>query len=178
MNLENKTTPWRYALPAVVLHWLLALLFPLMAGLGWYMLSIEDAPGSGWYFDLHKSVGLLVLALVLLRVVWRLGHTPQPAALSPWRARLAALTQTLLYAGIIVMPLTGLLGAWFSKYGVAFFGVNLSATAVPNHDLSEKFFAIHGAVIWFLVGLLFVHIAGALKHLLIDRDGVFQRMWR
>src|SRR4051794_4060534 len=62
---------WRYSPPAVVLHWLIALLIATLFGLGWYMMEIERQPGADWYFNLHRSLGLSVAVLVVLRVIWR-----------------------------------------------------------------------------------------------------------
>jgi cytochrome b561 len=170
---------WRYATPAILLHWLLALLVTGMMGLGWYMMSIEDEPNSGWYFDLHKSVGLLVVALVLLRLLWRAGNRPEklPASLPQWQVRAAAITHWLLYTCLIVMPLAGLIGAALSKHGIAFFGLALPVLVAPNHDLSEQFFDIHSTVAWVLTGLVALHVASAIKHAMVDHDGVFKRMW-
>ena len=175
----NAATPWRYTGTAVGLHWLLALLLSFMAALGWYMLSVEDEPGSASYFNLHKSIGLVVALLVAARIVWRLTHRPAPlpANVPAWHARLSALNVALLYALMVLLPLTGYLGAAYSKYGVALFGLALPAWAQPDHDTAERFFDIHGALIWVLVGLVAVHVLGALKHLLVDKDGVFQRIW-
>lgn len=182
MNFSKQDTvvqpPWAYGKPAIILHWFLALLLAGMVSLGWYMTSIEDDPGSGWYFNLHKSVGITVLVLVGLRLLWRLRHKPQalPSFVPAWQARLASGTQRLLYLCMFVLPITGLTGALYSKDGIAFFGIALPHPA-PNHDFSEKIFSIHGAAAWVLVALVTLHAAGGLKHLLIDRDGVFQRMW-
>ena len=170
---------WHYALPAVLLHWILALLTVAMAALGWYMVSIEDAPGSGWYFALHKSLGLTLLGLVLLRWLWRSSHRPGPlpASVTVLQARIAALTHVLLYLCLFLMPLSGAIGAAFSKSGLAFFGHPLPRFVAPDHAMSERLFTLHGVVLWTLVGLLALHVAAGVKHLLIDRDGVFQRMW-
>ena len=182
MNLPNRhaefSASWSYAKPAIVLHWLLALLLFFMVPLGWYMTSIEDQPGSGWYFNLHKSIGIMVFALVALRLLWRLRHKPEnlPSSVPQWRANAASWTQHLLYLCMLILPATGFTGALFSKDGVGFFGVAIAHPA-PNHDLSELLFSIHGATVWVLVALVLLHVAGGLKHLVIDRDGVFQRMW-
>lgn len=170
---------WRYATPAVVLHWTLGLLIAGMLGLGWYMMSIEDDPGSDRYFNLHKSIGLLVLALVLVRLVWRLTHPPAalPGSVPTWEARLSLLTQRALYGCMLLMPVLGFVGALYSKAGVRFFGLQLPAWVVPDHDIAERFFGLHGALGWVIVALVLLHVAGGLKHLLLDRDGVFQRMW-
>lgn len=171
-------TPWTYSNLAIALHWILAVLIVAMVSLGWYMMSIEDEPGSGWYFNLHKSIGITILALVILRVLWRLGHKPQdlPASVPTWKVTLAHWTQFLLYVCILVMPITGLAGALYSKSGVIFFGLPLPHPT-PNHDLAEQLFSVHGITVWILVSIVSLHVAGGLKHLLVDRDGVFQRMW-
>lgn len=178
-NRHAIDSDWHYAPPAVALHWLLAFLIAALVGLGWYMLSIEDRPDSGWYFNLHKSFGLLVFALVLLRILWRFNHKPAelPARLPQWQARFASLTHWLLYACMIVMPVTGFIGASFSKSGVAFFGMKLPVWAAPDHGVAEQFFSIHSIVAWVLVALVALHALAGFKHLLINKDGVFQRMW-
>lgn len=175
----NATGTWTYARPALALHWILAVSLTGMVALGWFMISIEDDPGSDWYFNLHKSIGISIFLLVLLRIVWRLTHRPEPlpSFVPAWQIKLSSVTQMLLYTCMIVLPVAGFIGARYSKDGIAFFGVALP-TAVPNHDLAELFFSVHGVTAWILVGLVALHVAGALKHLLIDRDGVFQRMWR
>ncbi|MFC5497621.1 cytochrome b [Caenimonas terrae] len=170
---------WRYGRPAIVLHWLLAALIVLMVALGWSMMTIEHGPQGPWYFDLHRSIGLVVFALVLLRIVWRLFHRPAPlpAGLPRWQVALSSVTQGLLYACMVVMPVTGYLGSAYSKAGVRFFGLPLPAWATPARATAHQLFEIHSITVWVLVGLVALHAAGGLKHLLVDRDGVFQRMW-
>ena len=170
---------WRYSRPAALLHWSVAILLMAMAALGWFMMTIEEDPGSVWYFDLHKSFGLVLAALVALRLIWRLTHRPEalPATLPAWQIRLAHWTQFLLYVLMVLMPLTGYLGASYSKKGVQFFGISTPHWALPNHDLAEQFYGIHSALIWAIVALVALHVLGALKHLLMDKDAVFRRMW-
>jgi cytochrome b561 len=170
---------WRYAAPAVLLHWLLAVMIASLLGIGWYMMAIEDDPGSDRYFDIHKSFGIIVFGLVLLRIVWRATHrpVPLPTTLPNWQVRLSLVTEWALYVCMLLMPVIGFLGASFSKSGVAFFGIRLPSWAGPNHDTAELFFGLHSALAWVLVALIALHAIGGLKHLLIDKDGVFQRMW-
>jgi cytochrome b561 len=169
---------WRYGTPAIVLHWLLALLVAFMASLGWYMMTVEHDPGGRWYMDLHKSIGLIVFGLVLLRVIWRLLHKPDPlpAGVPRWQSHLSSLTHGLLYACMILLPVTGILGAEYSRAGLAFFGIPLQAVA-PNRTTSKLFFEIHETLVWTLVTLVALHVMAAFKHLLVDRDQVFERMW-
>lgn len=172
-------TTWRYSRTAVVLHWTVALLLAATSGLGWYMMSIEDEPGSAWYFDLHKSVGVVIALLIASRVGWRLANRPEPlpAGVPMWQAKAAEGTQALLYVLMVLMPITGYLGASYSKAGVRLFGLATPQWALPNHDRAEQFFGIHSVLIWVLVVLVVIHVLGALKHLVMDKDGVHQRMW-
>ena len=173
------TTTWRYGSVAIALHWVLAALIVGMLALGWFMMTIEKQPQGPWYFDLHRSVGLVVFALVLLRILWRFAHRPEalPSSVMRWQVTLSWFTQYLLYACMVVMPVTGFLGSAYSKAGVRFFGLALPAWATPSDATAEWFFSVHSTTVWILVALVVLHVAGGLKHLVVDRDGVFQRMW-
>lgn len=168
----------RYTPLAITLHWLLAILITGMMALGWYMLSIEHSPGSGWYFMLHQSIGLIIIILVIMRLVWRLLKTAPslPTTIPKWQITASKLSHWLLYALMIGMPFVGLTGSFFSKDNVSFFGVALPRITSPNHDLSEIYFSMHSAIAWFIVVLVAVHVLAALKHLM-NKDGIFQRMW-
>lgn len=170
---------WKYRLPAVVLHWLVALLIVGLFGLGWYMMSVERQPGADWYFNLHRSLGLTLAALVVLRVLWRLSHRPQelPESVPFWEKKLSLAAHWLLYACMVVMPLTGYLGSAYNKSGVAFFGLPLPFWAAPSRNLSKLFFTIHESLVWVFVAVIVLHALAGFKHLLIDKDKVFQRMW-
>ncbi len=169
---------WRYSRTAIVLHWLLALLITLTTAIGWRMMLIEHEPGAEVFFDLHRSIGLVIATLVVVRVLWRLTHRPEPLPPGPaWNSRLASITHGLLYVLMVALPTTGYLGASFTKSGVKWFGLATPRWAQPNHDLAEQFFGIHGILLWTLVVLVALHSLGGLKHLLVDRDHVFHRMW-
>jgi cytochrome b561 len=150
-----------------------------LLALGWYMMSVEDDPGSEWYFDLHTSLGIIVFGLVSLRIVWRATHRPAPlpASLPRWQIKLSQATEWALYVCMLLMPILGFLGASYSKSGVGFFGSRLPAWALPDHATAELFFGLHSALAWVLVACIALHAAGGLKHLLVDKDNVFQRMW-
>ena len=170
-------SPWRYGRTAVALHWLLAILMTLTTAIGWRMMWIRRQPGSEQLFELHKSIGLVIAALVALRVLWRLTHRPEPLPPGPpWQATLATGSHALLYVLMVALPITGYLGASYSKAGVHWFGIATPQWTAPDRDVSERWFAAHGVLLWTAVAVVVVHVAGALKHL-FDRDGVFQRMW-
>ena len=179
VNPAILSAQWRYGRPAVLLHWLVAILIAGLLGLGWYMMSIEKEPGSEWYFNLHRSLGLTLAGLVVLRLIWRISHKPAELLDSVpfWEKKLSLATHWLLYACIVVMPLTGYLGASYNKSGVAFFGLKLPFWAANSRDLSKLFFTIHSTLVWVLVAVIVLHVLAGFKHLLVDKDNVFQRMW-
>lgn len=179
MAMTTTSTAWRYSRPAIFLHWLLAALIVFMAALGWYMMSVEREPGGQQWMDLHRSIGLVVAALVLLRIVWRLGHRPQPlpAGVPRWQVLLSGATQALLYLVMVALPVTGIVGSSYSRAGLSFFGLALPRWAVTNRATSHQYFGIHELLVWVLVALVVLHVLGGLKHLLVDRDQVFGRMW-
>ena len=168
----------RYTRTAVALHWLMALLIAAQAGLGWYMTSIEDEGGER-YFGLHMSMGLIVAGLLVWRIAWRLRHRPPslPQTIPAWQRAAAHATHWFLYAAMAAMPLAGFLGASMTKEGVVFLGQPLPRLASPDHDMAEQFFAIHSLIATLLVVAVAVHVLAGLKHLLLDKDGVFERMW-
>ena len=107
MNTKNMNTPgWRYAAPARLLHWLMAVLIPAMLALGWTMMEVEDDPGSDVYFNLHKSLGLLLLLLLAARAAWRLSHRPADLPPSVICTIFGVVTST-------VMPSSGILASEF-----------------------------------------------------------------
>jgi cytochrome b561 len=169
----------RYGTAAIVLHWLLVLGTMVMAVLGWFMVDIEKQPGSARYFDLHKSLGLVIALLVVTRVAWRMGNRVEglSATLPMWQVKLAHLIQLMLYALMVLVPLTGYLGASYSKAGVIFFGLPTPRWFPVDEAIAEQVFDIHSALVWIFVALVAIHVLGALKHLLVDKDGVFERMW-
>jgi len=176
---DEQTSGEQYAAPAKLLHWILAVLFIGMVGLGWYMMDIEDSPGSDWYFNLHKSIGLVVIGLVILRAAWRFTHRPAalPITIPSWQITASTISHWALYAIMFTLPLIGAIGAAFSKSGLVFFGSPLPRVVTANHDVAEFFFSVHSFAAWILVTLVCLHVLAGLKHLLIDKDGVFQRMW-
>lgn len=175
----SSTNAPRYTGVAIALHWLVAALVAGQFAWGWLMIDIPKQPPGprAEAFNLHKSFGLLILALMVARLAWRLGHPP-PAlpAMAHWQKNLAQATHAGLYVALFAMPFSGYLGSAVSGYPVKFFGIVLPAWASPNPALKEFLSAVHYAVAWLFVALLATHVAGALRHALIDRDGLLHRM--
>jgi cytochrome b561 len=201
------STRLRYSTGAIILHWLTAafVLFNLVTGLFHHAI-----PKGIWAF--HVSSGITILALTVIRIVWRLTHRPPTYLPMPgWDRRLAGVTHFLLYLTMLAAPLTGwaMVSASTPKPPVA---AALHAAApqpgpapkprqtllwgvVPLPKLApivalgrgpdgpaqlkaarEQFEERHGAIAWILLGLIVLHVAGALKHQLIDRQRELARM--
>lgn len=178
MSKIEPASPWRYSTGAVVLHWVIAALIIFMAALGWYMMTIEHTPAGNQALMLHKSIGQIVFVLVLLRVLWRIFHRaePLPPDVSRWQVELSRWTQALLYFLMLAIPLTGIFGSEYSRNGLAFFGTKLPEWVTPSRATAHQLFEIHSTLVWVLVAAFALHVLGALKHLVLDRDDVFQRM--
>ncbi len=190
----------RYTRTAVVLHWLIALGIFAMFALGWYMSELpKDAPKQmgfdlfdlgiytwqlaaeasprTFYYNLHKSIGVTLLALIIIRVLWRITHRT-PALLTSyktWEKKLATGTHHLLYLLMVAMPLSGLIMAVNSKYGIKWFGINFSG-GLDNEAYRDFFKEVHEAIGAILLIIVILHIAGALKHKFIDKDDTMKRM--
>lgn len=179
MLIESQNEGWHYDFMSKLLHWLLAILLIGLIALGLFMVSIEDQPNSGWYFNLHKSLGILAALLIGLRILWRLTHKPAslPKTVPKWQAFGSRFIHLLLYLCMIIMPLSGFMGSAFGKHGVAFFGWELPKLVENNRYISHQLFEIHEIVAWVLIALISLHIVASLKHLILNKDGVFQRMW-
>ena len=175
-----RQTASRYSTVAIVLHWLIFALIIANVFVGGWM---EDAEGPAKFeqFQMHKSLGLTVLALSLARLVWRLTHPapPLPADMALWERALARTTQALFYVLMIGIPLLG--WAAVSAGGAPeapLFGV-LPGPNLPiaqDEPLSHALGDAHKAAVKSFYVLLALHVAGALKHQFIDRDDVMARM--
>src|SRR5450755_4365263 len=170
----------RYTNTAIVLHWLIAVAVLGLIGWGWWMQAIPKNPGGPRVdaFNLHKSIGMTVLLLTLVRIGWRVRHPPPPFTPMPrWQAQLARAVHLLFYVCLIIQPLSGYLGSAFSGYPVRFFGVVLPAWAPKSDALKDALSLVHLVDSWVLVGALALHLAGTVNHALLERDGSFRRMW-
>ena len=168
----------RYARAQIVLHWLIALAIIAMLGIGLYMVGLPKGLAfKSSLINFHKSLGMTVFLLVLIRIVVRLvaGRPPLPP-MQAWQRAAASMTQALLYVAMIIIPLTGYLGSSFNKFGTHFWGVPLPMWGWDDAGLRKILFTLHTVSAWVLIALIVLHVAGALKHQLIDRDRLMERM--
>jgi cytochrome b561 len=170
----------RYSLPAIVLHWLIALLIIGTFTLG---LVMTDIPGLTLtklrYFSWHKWAGVTVLALATLRLLWRLRRTPPayPGIMPAWQSRAAHGLHGLLYVLMFAVPLSGYFYSLAAGVPVVYFGLfPLPALIDADPALKPVLGALHYWLNMLLAGLVAVHLLAALKHALFDRDGIMGRM--
>lgn len=178
MTLKN--TAERWGTVSQSLHWLIVLLILAAATFGLVMDELPRSPKYFWVYTAHKSIGISVLALMLLRLAWRLyAGAPAPVPGTPtWQARVASATHWALYAIALAMPLSGWLYdsasglrpfRWFGLFDMPKLVRPHAWTADAAHDAHELLFLL-------LVGLVAVHAAAALYHHLFLRDDTLRRM--
>jgi cytochrome b561 len=170
--------PTRYTATAMALHWLLALALVGIFAVGLYMTSLPFSPARLKLYNWHKWAGVTILTLSALRLLWRLTHRPPADLPMPaWQARVAHLTHNLLYVLFFAVPLAGWAYSSAAGFPIVWFGVLQLPDFVPKDKaLADTFKLIHQFAAYGLGLLVAAHVAGALKHIVIDRDGLLARM--
>lgn len=172
----------RYHTLARALHWLMAAIILTLVAVGIYMAGLpDDAPGRGTIFMLHKSFGVLALLLVFARTAWRWYKRPPelPAVLQLWEKRLANSAHHVLYLFMFIVPFSGYAMSSFGGYPVSFFGLfRVPALFPKNETLGGIVHESHELLAYTMLAIIALHVAGALKHRLIDRPAadVLKRM--
>ena len=175
----------RYTAVAIALHWIIAFSIIGLIAVGWLMEEMDPGPDYFAIVQLHKSFGITILLLSVARIIWRLMNPPPPEPPMPgWQKLAASAVHVLFYVLIIAMPLTGWIMASASTDApTRYFGlVDIRLPGIPALDLAtregleEGFEQVHGNLAWVIIGLLVLHVAGALKHQFVDKDGLLARM--
>lgn len=171
---------------AVLLHWVLGLALVMIFGLGLYMADLPFSPQRLQYYSWHKWAGVCVLALSGVRLLWRLTHRPPalPAqiesAMPVWQRLAHTGTHVGLYLLFFAVPLLGWAYSSAAGFPVVLFGLwPLPDFVAANPALAELIKPLHKLSAFAMAALVLLHVAGALKHAIIDRDGLLSRMgWR
>lgn len=161
-----------------LLHWLSAALVAAAFGLAWSFNALAPGQTSGRLVEVHRSVGLTILGVTALRLGWRALHPLPPLPRSPaWEVWLARGVQALLYVGLLSQPLIGWAGSSAQGDTVSYLGlVALPDLVDADPDRAERIFGFHKTIGITILVLLALHVAGALRHGLLKRDGVLRRM--
>ena len=169
----------RYGAVAIAFHWLVAAALFVTFPLGLYMADLPLSPRKLTLVSYHKWIGVTVLALMSLRLAWRLTHRPPPLppAMPAWQRRAATLAHWMLYALLLAIPLSG----WLYSSAVGVPTVYLGLWQLPDlvgkdKALAEALKLAHKSLNFTLLALVVVHVAAAIKHHFVDRDGLLARM--
>jgi cytochrome b561 len=178
--MQWRNTESRFGWVAIGLHWLTALAVLGLFGLGLWM--VELSYYDDWYRQapaLHKSVGILLFAGLVLRLIWR-GLNPAPAPRGKaWERRSAAVVHRLMLAGLLLLMVAGYLISTADGRPIAVFGVFEVPATLHGIDGQEDWAGwFHRWLAYGLMALVALHAGAALKHQFIDRDGTLRRMLR
>lgn len=178
MSLKN--SEHHYGWLAVVLHWLVAAVVVGLFALGFWMVDLSYY--DEWYRkgpDLHRSIGLILFAVVVFRLLWRFINTsPRPlASHKRWEVVSAHVAHSLLYVLMFVAMGSGYLITTADGSSISVFGLfDVPSLTGRVKGMEDTAGAVHYWSTWALVGLAGLHVLGALKHHFIDRDETLRRM--
>ncbi|MES2129722.1 MAG: cytochrome b [Pseudomonadota bacterium] len=170
----------RYTKTAIFFHWLIALMIIGAFTMGLVMTDIPGiTPTKLKYYSWHKWAGMTILALACLRLLWRLSHRAPayPASMPVWQRQAASVLHLGLYALIFAVPVSGYFYTLSAGIPVVYFGLwQLPVLIEKNAELKPVLKEVHFWLNMLLAAGVGAHVAAALKHHFIDRDGVLQRM--
>lgn len=171
--------PERFGWLSRLLHWAMAVGILFMLGLGTYIEDMEVSLSSLWLFALHKSIGITLLGLLVVRVLWHLVSAP-PAPIgegvATWQLQAARLVHCALYALMFLVPLSGWIASGATGLPVQVWGMSLPALAPVSEPLEKAMFAAHGILTKLLFLIVAVHALAAVQRQVIKRDGTLSRM--
>lgn len=169
----------KYSSFSIFIHWLMALLIIGMMVLGFYMVDLEKGSAERTYFfGLHKSMGLTLALLVVMRLLWKIkAKAPAlPEYITGWKRISATATHHTLYLLMFVQPMSGYISSSFSGYKTKFWGIPLPHWGWKAPELNEFFTGIHDISSKLLLILIVFHIAGAIYHIAKGETGIIKRM--
>jgi len=177
MTFRNTTGSWGTLTKA--LHWIIVILIIVQFSIAARAHSLPRGPALIEAWAWHKSVGMTIFMLAVIRLLWR-WMNPVPdltAETQPWERVLAKISHVLLYALIFAVPLTGWMMSSAKNFPVSWFSLfQWPDLVAPDRALSESLESTHKLLVKVLAGVALLHIAGALKHHFIDKNNVLKRM--
>ncbi len=168
-----------YGVVARGFHWVMAALVLLALAVGEIMTDLPVSPRRLEIYSYHKWVGMTILALLLLRLLWRVTHRPPalPDSIPLWQQQVAHVTHWLLYLLLFIVPLSGWLMSSAKGFPVVYLGIwQLPDLVGKDKALGHTLENVHAVLANGLLVLVILHVAAALKHHFIDRDDVLARM--
>ena len=170
----------RYSAANQLLHWVTGVCMLAIVPLAWVMTNAKnDTPGLGAMYNWHKTLGLIVLLATAFRIVWRFIDKPPayPPSIARWDRALAHATYSLFYLTLLWMPITGLVMSAYEGHPTKLFNLIPTPELVAKNDkIADLFGNLHGLGQWAVYGLILLHIAGVVFHLVVKKDGTLGRM--
>ncbi len=169
----------RFGAVAMAFHWLTVALILAMVPIAWVMTDLPMGPDKFELYGLHKSLGITVLGLTVLRLAWRLADPPPPwpPEMPRWERWAARGSHVALYVVLFAMPIIGWVGSSAVNFPVTWFGlVTLPRLVDPDPALGDAAEQAHAVLSYVVFALVAVHVAAALRHHVMLRDDVLTRM--
>ncbi len=172
--LNKKPLTWQ----TITLHWITGLAFIGVFALGLYMVDLPRSPEKFEWYGIHKSLGAIILVVALIRLVWRLkeGALPPASEMPVWQDKAAKAVHGILLLATLAMPISGIAMSAGGGRAVDIFGWVIIAEGPETPWLQEIGSTIHHSAVEILIAVFVLHVAGAIKHQLVDKDGTISRM--
>lgn len=164
---------------SIINHWLIAALFITLVPMGLYMEGMERGPDKWQLYDLHKSLGVIVLVYGFWRVSWRFiqGFPEHVEGVLAWEKKAAKISHYALLAAIVIMPVSGYIMSEAGGHAIEVFGL-FTMPAIPDNE-SAAFIAsgFHGTVGKLTILVFVIHFSAAMKHHFVNKDSTLKRMF-
>lgn len=175
-----KNTSTSYGSISKILHWLMGIAVICMLILGLFLTSIKDEHIADIAFTVHKSIGLTLLLLIVIRTAWRFSNiTPSSSThVKNWQQKAEKFTHFLMYIALFVMPLSGWAMATASGYLPSFFGYGEFAMPfIPkSKTLADALSWVHTVAGYTLIALVSIHILATVQHYVVHKENILKRM--
>lgn len=178
VEVQREESRTGYSAVAKVLHWLIAAILIGQFALGWLMPKVRRGVEPGLSMHVHISIGIVVLALIVVRFLWRITHgAPPESELPRWQRNTSVAVHWVLYALVFVTTLSGWFYASARGWPLTFFDLYpLPALVDQGSPTGRAIGEIHESIVWVLIGVIAIHVLAALVHAFFYRDRVMQRM--
>lgn len=163
----------------ISLHWIIAIGIILMLAFGLYLDQLNNSPRKSQLIEIHKLFGFAVFLLVLIRISWRaLNGFPEPVDdLKTWELSLSRTIHWLLLLSTVLMPVSGIMISLGLGYSIPVLGITeIGPLSERNKLVSDTGYLIHKNLAYIFIGLIAIHVSGAVKHHWIDKGRTLDRM--